>query len=41
MKMFYQKHGFIFSGKASDLQNLFKDYPAGITLLQYINLNLN
>jgi|GEM_PF-1073911 len=41
MKMYFLKRGFVFSGKASDLKELFKQYPSGTTLLQFINLNIH
>jgi len=39
--MLFQKQGFVFSGKATDLKNLFQQYPIDTTLLEFIKLNLN
>lgn len=41
MKLYVQKQGFVFSGRANDLKDLFKNYPGEITLLEFIRLNLN
>jgi len=41
MKIYFLKQGFVFSGKANDLKDLFGQYPIDTTLLEFIKLNLN
>lgn len=41
MEMIVQKNSLYFYGKVKDLPGIFSNYPPEITLLEFINLQLN